>query len=215
MIDVLNWTPESTQIASRASGFILCILNLKLPCLCLRNWLNMTTENGAWHGKRTVLWPGIQITSNDLILVDHCYRITFTTNSLSGISIWVLQHWYGFCFWIKPDKPAKKNTLRMGIFGWPSASFSAATPRRFSAVSCASKEATTMDSSDATWHQTCTYGSQSAIELPKNPHTCCSDCNSCWPQLTAYQRTTKQPSWNMVKPCENSSFRASGQSRNP
>lgn len=105
----------------------------------------------------------------------------------------------------------------MGIFGWPSASFSAATPRRFSAVSCASKEATTMDSSDATWHQTCTYGSQSAIELPKtqNPHTCCSDCNSCWPQLTAYQRTTKPPSWNMVKPCENPSFRATGQSRNP
>ena len=111
---------------------------------------------GGWHGKQTVLWPGIRITSNDLILVDHCYRIIFTTNSLSGISIWVLRQWYGFCFWIKPDKPAKKNTFRMGIFGWPSASFSAATPRRFSAVSCASKEATTMDSSDATWHQTTT-----------------------------------------------------------
>lgn len=132
------------------------------------------------------------------------YQFEFYSNDMVSASGW------------NPINPQKK-TLRMGILAWPSASFSAATPRRFSAVSCASKEATTMDSSDATWHQTCTYGSQCAIELPKtqNLHTCCSDCNSCWPQLTAYQRTTKQPSWNMVKPCENPYFRATGQSRNP
>ena len=60
---------------SRASGFILCALNLKLPCLCLRNWPNMTTKpfSGCWYGKRTVLWPGIRNTSNELILAGRFY----------------------------------------------------------------------------------------------------------------------------------------------
>ncbi len=112
----------------------------------------------------------------------------------------------------------------MGILGWSSASFSADTPRRFSAVSCASKEATTMDSSDATWHTKPPVYSPWASDLPAvviessslwctfstlnprlnspKPHTCCSDCNSCWPEPTASQKTTKQPRWNMVKPYE-------------
>lgn len=116
-----SWTEPQGQLKSQAEHLVSSSAFWISSCRACAFGTDWTWPLNPLHICRRLTWKTDSLMTwnpNHKQWLDTCgpllqdylhHKLTQWYIYIYIISIWVLQQRYGFCFWMKPDKPAKKN----------------------------------------------------------------------------------------------------------